>query len=143
MRSNVRHWSLSIPKNDFLSPDGVIWGVVGENVTESNTVDNIETLFRTAKEIGLPVFIPPHYCYPADHGWKFEGTLEALMHNIGMFDRQGPLNLDGFEGSRADWLERYRPFIQRWRHCGREPAQDIRSRLILLPFQAQYHRVCV
>ena len=36
------------PQNDFLSPEGVTWGVVGESVTENNTVDNIETLFRVA-----------------------------------------------------------------------------------------------
>jgi hypothetical protein len=27
------------PQNDFLSPDGVTWGVVGESVTENGTVD--------------------------------------------------------------------------------------------------------
>lgn len=99
------------PQNDFLSPDGVTWGVVGESVTENNTVNNIETLFKEAKEAGLSVFVSPHYYYPSDHGWKFEGTLEALMHNIGMFDRKGALNLEGFDGSGADWLERYKQFI--------------------------------
>jgi nicotinamidase-related amidase len=99
------------PQNDFLSPEGVTWGVVGESVTENNTVENIETLFRTAKEAGLPVFISPHYYFPTDHGWQFEGTLEALMHNIGMFDRKAPLSLEGFEGSGADWLDRYKSFI--------------------------------
>ena len=100
------------PQNDFLSPDGVTWGVVGESVTENNTVENIDRLFRTAKESGLTVFVSPHYYYPADHGWQFEGTLEALMHNIGMFDRRGPLSLEGFEGSGADWLERYKAYIE-------------------------------
>ncbi len=99
------------PQNDFLSPDGVTWGVVGENVTENRTVENIERLFRTAKEAGLEVFISPHYYFPHDHGWKFEGALEALMHAIGMFDRSGPLDVEGFEGSGADWLERYKPYI--------------------------------
>jgi nicotinamidase-related amidase len=33
------------------------------------------------------------------------------MHDIGMFDRPGPLDLRGFEGSGADWLERYKPYI--------------------------------
>ena len=99
------------PQNDFLSPDGVTWGVVGESVTENNTVDNIETLFDTAKAAGLQVFVSPHYYYPTDHGWQFEGTLEALMHNIHMFDRKGALDLDGFEGSGADWLDRYKKFI--------------------------------
>jgi nicotinamidase-related amidase len=100
------------PQNDFLSPEGVTWEVVGESVTENSTVENIDRLFRTAKESGLTVFVSPHYYYPADHGWQFEGTLEALMHNIGMFDRRGPLSLEGFEGSGADWLERYKAYIE-------------------------------
>jgi nicotinamidase-related amidase len=33
------------------------------------------------------------------------------MHNIGMFDRKGPLTTDGFEGSGADWLEQYKKYI--------------------------------
>lgn len=100
------------PQNDFLSPEGVAWGVVGESVTENNTVENIETLFKLAKQAGIPVFISPHYYYPTDHGWKFGGALEKLMHNIGMFDRKGALSLEGFEGSGADWLERYKPYIE-------------------------------
>ena len=48
---------------------------------------------------------------PHDHGWKFEGALEALMHKIGMFDRKDPLIVDGLEGSGADWLARYKPYI--------------------------------
>lgn len=99
------------PQNDFLSPDGVTWGMVGENVTEVGTVDNIERLLRTAKEADLEVFISPHYYFPHDHGWKFEGALETAMHAIGMFDRTGPLSVEGFEGSGADWLERYKPYI--------------------------------
>lgn len=100
------------PQNDFLSPHGVAWGVIGESVEENNTVENIESLFKSAKENRLPVFISPHYYYPADHGWKFEGALETLMHNINMFDRKGPLNLEGFDGSGPDWLERYKPYIE-------------------------------
>lgn len=99
------------PQNDFLSPEGVTWGVVGESVTENNTVSNLEQLFKTAKKKNIPVFISPHYYYPADHGWKFEGALERLMHYIGMFDRKGPLSLEEFEGSGADWLERYKSYI--------------------------------
>ena len=35
-----------------------------------------------------------------------------MMHSVGMFDRPGPLSLDGFEGSGADWLARYKPYIE-------------------------------
>ena len=100
------------PQNDFLSPDGVTWGVVGESVRENNTVENIERLFKTAKDSGIPVFISPHYYYPHDHGWQMGGALEALMHEIGMFDRKSPLSLEGFEGSGADWLAQYKPYIE-------------------------------
>ena len=75
------------PQNDFLNPKGVAWGVVGQSVTENKTVENLEGLFKTAKNSDLPVFISPHYYYPHDHQLKFGGALEVLMHNIGMFDR--------------------------------------------------------
>lgn len=99
------------PQNDFLSPKGATWGVVGKSVTENNTVENIDSLFAAAKANDMPVFVSPHYYYPTDHGWAFEGALEALMHNIGMFDRKGALTTEGFEGSGADWLEQYKKYI--------------------------------
>lgn len=99
------------PQNDFLSPKGATWGVVGKSVEANNTVKNIESLFKAAGANDIPVFVSPHYYYPYDHGWKFEGALETLMHKIGMFDRKDPLSLQGFEGSGADWLERYKPYI--------------------------------
>ena len=99
------------PQNDFLSPDGVTWGVVGKNVKENRTVENIDALFAVAKKVDMPVFISPHYYYPHDHRWKMEGALEALMHSIGMFDRKDALSLEGFEGSGADWLAQYKKYI--------------------------------
>ncbi len=99
------------PQNDFLSPDGVTWGVVGESVKANNTVNNIEALFAVAKENNITVFVSPHYYYKHDHHWKFEGALEVLMHNINMFDRTDALSTEGFEGSGADWLEPYKRYI--------------------------------
>ena len=55
------------PQNDFLSPDGVTWGVVGDSVTENNTVEHIESWLETAKDNHIPVFISPHYYFPTDH----------------------------------------------------------------------------
>jgi nicotinamidase-related amidase len=101
------------PQNDFLSPNGVAWGVVGESVTKNNTVANLETLFKLAEAHGIKVFISPHYYYKHDHAWKFEGALEKVMHDINMFDRGDQLSLDGFKGSGADWLEQYKKFIEK------------------------------
>ncbi len=99
------------PQNDFLSPEGVAWGVVGESVMENGTVDNIERLFKAAKDADARVFVSPHYYYPHDHTWEFEGALETVMHDIRMFDRAGPLDTSSLAGSGADWLERYKPYI--------------------------------
>ncbi|MHA7831650.1 MAG: isochorismatase family protein [Flagellimonas sp.] len=101
------------PQNDFLSPDGVTWGVIGESVIKNKTVENLETLFKLAEAKGIKVFISPHYYYEHDHKWKFEGALEKLMHDIGMFDRGDQLNKKGFEGSGADWLPRYKKYIEK------------------------------
>jgi len=86
---------LSDPQNDFLSPEGVTWGLVGKSVEANNTVENIETLMKTAKANGIAVFISPHYYYPTDHGWAFGGAVEKMMHSVGMFDRSGALTVDG------------------------------------------------
>ncbi|HSR56082.1 MAG TPA: cysteine hydrolase, partial [Alphaproteobacteria bacterium] len=99
------------PQVDFLSPDGVTWGVVGESVTEHNVVENIGRLFRAAKAADMPVVISPHYYYPHDHRWSFEGALEKVMHSLGMFDRPGPLDTTGIEGSGADFMAEYKDYI--------------------------------
>ena len=99
------------PQNDFLSEQGVTWQLVGDSVTENKTIENIERIFQTAKHNGFQVFISPHYYYPTDHSWQFGGTVENMMHEIKMFDCNGALSLDGFSGSGADWLERYKTFI--------------------------------
>lgn len=99
------------PQIDFLSPDGVTWGVVGKSVEEHNTVPNIGRLFAAAKQADLTVVISPHYYYPTDGGWKFEGGLEKLMHKISMFSRAGPYDMDNFENSGADFMPEYKEYI--------------------------------
>jgi nicotinamidase-related amidase len=103
---------LTDPQNDFLSPDGVTWELVGSSVEENGTVAHIEQLLVAAKQAGTAVFVSPHYYFPHDHKWDFGGTLEQKMHEIGMFDRPGPLELKGFVGSGADWLEQYKPYLE-------------------------------
>jgi len=99
------------PQNDFLSPDGVTWGLVGTSVEANGTVEHIEALMKSAKDAGIPVFVSPHYYYPTDDGWQFGGAVETMMHAIHMFERGGALTTDGFDGSGADWLERYKPYL--------------------------------
>ncbi len=99
------------PQIDFLSPDGVTWALVGKSVTANKTVEHIEQLLKSAKANDIAVFISPHYYYPTDHGWKFEGALEKVMHAIGMFDRVSAFSIEGFEGSGADFMPQYKPYL--------------------------------
>jgi nicotinamidase-related amidase len=112
IHSNDTALLVTDPQNDFLSEQGVTWELVGDSVKENRTIENTERLFKTAKDNGYEVFISPHYYYPTDHGWKFGGTIEKVMHEIKMFDRRDALSLDGFRGSGADWLERFKPYIE-------------------------------
>lgn len=113
MRLDLTRTALVVidPQVDFLSPKGVAWGAVGNSVQQHGTVQNIGRLFAAAKKAGITVAVSPHYYYPTDKGWKFEGTLEKLMHKIGMFNRSSPYSVKGFEGSGADFMPEYKQFI--------------------------------
>jgi nicotinamidase-related amidase len=113
MRLDLRRTALVVidPQIDFMSPKGASWSIVGESVTEQRLVPNLVRLFETAKQVGIPVVISPHYYYPHDHTWKFGGPLEILQHNLRMFDRRGPLTLEGFVGSGAEFMPEFKKFL--------------------------------
>jgi nicotinamidase-related amidase len=100
------------PQNDVLSEQGVSWGLVGDSVKENNTVENLSRLFEAAKAQDYRLFISPHYLYPHDQAWQFGGVVEKMMLDSKEFFRPDPLSRDGFIGSGADWLQRYKPFIE-------------------------------
>jgi len=59
------------------------------------------------------VFVSPHYYYPHDHRWTAPLTpLEDLAHRADLLRREGPLSLEGFAGSGADFPERYKPYLR-------------------------------
>jgi nicotinamidase-related amidase len=100
------------PQNDVLSESGVSWGLVGASVKENNTVENLTRLFGAAKDADYGVFISPHYLYPHDQAWRFGGAVEKMMLEGKEFFRPDPLGVEGLAGSGADWLSRYKPFIE-------------------------------
>lgn len=100
------------PQNDVLSETGISWGLVGASVRENNTVENLERLFQAAKDRDFGVFISPHYLYPHDQAWRFGGAIEKSMLAEKEFFRPDPLSVDGFAESGADWLARYKPYIE-------------------------------
>ena len=100
------------PQIDVLSEKGANWAAVGASVTENRTVENMERIFKAAKMNGYLVFISPHYFYPTDSAWTFNGPLETDEFSSHTFARKGPLTLEGFTNSGADWLDRFKPYIE-------------------------------
>ncbi len=100
------------PQNDVLSPTGKNWDSVGDSVTENDTVQHLIDILATAKTCDYSVFVSPHYFYPTDGGWLFNGPLESDEFRTNTFARTGPLTLEGFAGSGADWLDELKPYIE-------------------------------
>lgn len=99
------------PQNDVLSPTGKNWDSVGASVTENNTVQHLLDILVAAKTSDFKVFISPHYFYPTDETWLFNGPLESDEFRTNTFARTGALTLEGFTGSGADWLDEFKPYI--------------------------------
>jgi nicotinamidase-related amidase len=95
-----------------LSEKGFAWPLVHESLQENDTIENMERIFKAAKGCGFDVFISPHYFFPTDKGWKFNGPLETDEAVNGYFARKGRLTLEDFASSGADWLERFKPYIE-------------------------------
>jgi len=100
------------PQNDVLSEKGKNWAAVGASVTENQTVENMERIFKAAKQKNFAVYISPHYFFPTDNNWNFNGPLEAGEFQSQTFARSGQLDLKGFADSGADWLARFKPYIE-------------------------------
>src|SRR6476469_8693333 len=99
-------------QNDFLNPGGNGWALFADSYARNGTVGNLERLLKGAKAAGLSVLISPHYYYPTDKHWTAPGSAtEVLMAQLPVVQRQGPLTLDGFAGSGADFPEQFEPYI--------------------------------
>jgi nicotinamidase-related amidase len=99
------------PQNDFLAESGIAYGLFADNLRELGTIDNLERLFRAAKKGGIQVFVSPHFYFPHDSGWRSPGALQSQLLSLGVFRRADPIDSRGFEGSGADFLARYKPYI--------------------------------
>ena len=84
-------------QNDFLTEGGKYYVLIEELLKRNNVNDNLETLLQTAKDNNFPVFMSPHYFFPARPPrlhpawapWKiWRSTAESSQ-------RQSPLNFEG------------------------------------------------
>lgn len=100
-------------QNDFLSPGGKAWGLLQDSLARNRTIENLEALLRAARDGDYPVVLSPHYYFPSDQKWLSSGgALEVLMSQLGVVARKGPLTLDGFANSGADWPDRFKPYLE-------------------------------
>ena len=78
------------PQVDFLSPQSVVWDLVGEQVEKNRVVDHLVALKQAAERAGIPVFYSPHYF--SDHeysGWRHLNMIDRVMFERRMFDVAG------------------------------------------------------
>ncbi|RDY61463.1 isochorismatase family protein [Flagellimonas nanhaiensis] len=101
------------PQNDFLSKDGVAWGLVGPSVEKNNTIDNIETLFKLGEQFNIPVFISPHFVFKHDQKWDSKGSMIQFAHNVNLFSKEDPIDNRNYDGSGADFLNQYKKYIKK------------------------------
>jgi hypothetical protein len=131
-------------QNDFLNPNSAGWQVFGQSVTENNTVANLARLFEAADSGGMTVAVSPHCEYPSDGEWGFGGPGEQLISPLHMFERSGPLTVEGLSRSGADFLEQFKQFILDGSTIVAFAAQGNRSRQLCFVNRplANQGRVC-
>lgn len=99
------------PQNDFLSKDGKLYKLLADNLKELGTVDNIEKLMKTAKNSGVALAVDPLVYTALDVNWSNAGALQRQLLNMKALHRESLNNPKGFDGSGADFYDRYKPYI--------------------------------
>ncbi|MDU0204804.1 MULTISPECIES: cysteine hydrolase [Paenibacillus] len=99
------------PQNAFLSPSGSGYELTKDVIKEVNMIENLELVFKTAKQHNYQVFVSPHYYYPHDHKWEILSVGEKMMHDLKLFDVTSP-QTEVPQSSQADFYELYKPYIE-------------------------------
>jgi nicotinamidase-related amidase len=99
------------PQNDFLREDGKLYGLLKDNLNELGTIDNIEKLMKAAKSKGVALAVDPLVYTQLDSTWTHAGTLQRQLLDMKALHRTALSDAKGFEGSGADFFERYKPYI--------------------------------
>lgn len=99
------------PQNEFLREDGKLYGLLAENLKELGTVDNIEKLMKAAKKKGVVLAVDPLVYTQLDGNWAHAGALQRQLLDMKALHRASLNDPKGFEGSGADFYDRYKPYI--------------------------------
>ena len=99
------------PQNDFLREDGKLYKLLADNLKELGTVENIEKLMKAAKKSGVQLAVDPLVYTALDRDWVHAGALQRQLLDMQALQRANPEDAKGFEGSGADYFDRYKPYI--------------------------------
>lgn len=99
------------PQNDFLREDGKLYKLLAENLKELGTVDNIDKLMSGAKKSGMALAVDPLVYTALDGNWINAGALQRQLLDMKALHRASLADPKGFEGSGADFFDRYKPYI--------------------------------
>lgn len=78
------------PQVELLTPDSVVWDVIGETVEENAVIDKLAQLRDAAKEGNVPVFYSAQEFTDAEFGCTTPDTgIGTMMANRRMFDADG------------------------------------------------------
>lgn len=100
------------PQNDFLSKNGIAWGLVGPSVEQNNTIKNIETLFQLGAKYNIPVMISPHLLYDHDNNWQFTGAMLTFAKSANLLKKGDPTNSNvGVGNEGADIYGTYKKYV--------------------------------
>lgn len=99
------------PQNDFLSETGKLYGLLSGNMKELNTIENIETLMKTAKSEEVTLAVDPLVYNALDVDWSRAGALQRQLLDMGALQRVSLNDPKGFEGSGADFYAPFKPYI--------------------------------
>jgi len=100
------------PQNDFLHEDGKLYGLLKENLKQLDTIDNIELLMKVSKAEGIVLAVDPLVYTALDGNWVNAGALQRQLLDMQALHRASLNDAKGFEGSGADFFDRYKPYIQ-------------------------------
>lgn len=132
MQLDKHHTALVLAdiQNEFLSDKGSYYPLIEESLKEHKVHDHLEELLKCAKECGFPVIHSPHYYYTSDGGWVAPGGAisDYLATKISFVFRKDPVSLEGFEGSGADYPERYKKYLMDGKTANTSPHKGASSR---------------
>jgi biuret amidohydrolase len=88
MEINAERTALVIidPHVDYLSPESVVWDLVGEQVMKNGVVGHLIALKEAAEQTRVPVLYSPHYFSHEYNSWRHLNKIDKIMFERRMFD---------------------------------------------------------